>query len=128
MEARYSAGLLLVEIDSGQLEFHGGAALQREKQIQHRVGVFAAGKADHNVVARFYHLVVFNRLANVFSQPFLEFAQGYAHCLILIFLKKAHMITAAGNKIEFALDRLQKIATMRTSPRRSSSVGRAPHL
>ena len=45
---RREPGLLLVEIDGDELEAHGGLALQREQHVEQRVGILAAGQADHD--------------------------------------------------------------------------------
>ena len=43
--------LLLVEVDGEQLEAHRRAALQRQQQVEQRVGVLAARQAHHDAVA-----------------------------------------------------------------------------
>jgi tRNA 2-thiocytidine biosynthesis protein TtcA len=43
-------GLLLVEVHGGELEAHGGGALQRQEHVEQRVRVLAAGQADHHAV------------------------------------------------------------------------------
>jgi hypothetical protein len=56
--------LLLIEIDRDQFELHRRTALQRQQDIQQRVGVFAAGQAHHDPITLGDHLKIFNRLTH----------------------------------------------------------------
>ena len=69
---RRKPGLLLVEIDGDELEGHRGLALQREQHVEQRVGILAAGQADHHDVAVLDHPVVADRLADEAAELGLE--------------------------------------------------------
>ena len=69
---RREAGLLLVEIDGDELEAHRRLALQAQQHVEQRVGVLAAGQADHDDVAVVDHPVVADGLADEAAQLGLE--------------------------------------------------------
>ena len=50
--------LLLVEVDGHELEAHRRGTLQRQQQVEQRVGVLAAGQAHHDQVAVLDHRIV----------------------------------------------------------------------
>ncbi len=66
------ARLLLVKVDGEQLEADGCDPLQVAQGFQHGVAVGAAGHADHDAVALFYHAEVDDGLAGLATQVLLE--------------------------------------------------------
>ena len=69
------ARLLLVEVYGDQVEGHRGTALQRAQDIQHGVGVLAAGQADHDPVTLADHGEIDDCLAHLPAQAFLQFVE-----------------------------------------------------
>jgi hypothetical protein len=67
-DLRRKARLLLVEIDRDQREVHRRRGLQLQQQLQHRVGILAAGQAHHHAVAGRDHRVILDRLAHRAAQ------------------------------------------------------------
>ena len=67
------AGLLLVKVHGHQFEIDRRRSLQLAQNIQQRVAVLAAGKADHDFVAVFNHLEIVDRIAHRVTQAFVQF-------------------------------------------------------
>ena len=67
-------GLLLIEIDSKDLELYRSPALHIEQQIEHRIAVLSTRKTDHDLVAVFDHSKVADRPAHFLEQ--LSFGLG----------------------------------------------------
>ncbi len=76
-------GLLLIEIDGDEIELHGGAALQRQQDVEQCVRVLATGQTHHDAIAVGDHPVVVDGFADVAAQlrlqP-LEGARGFDRC------------------------------------------------
>ena len=73
---RRKARLLLVEVDRHELEAHRRRALQRQQDVEQRVGVLAAREADHDLVAVLDHAIVADRLADQAAQLRLQLAEA----------------------------------------------------
>jgi hypothetical protein len=58
-----------------ELEAHRRTALQRAQDVQHRVGILAAGHADHDAITVTDHGVVDDRLSHLASQAFLQLVE-----------------------------------------------------
>ena len=57
--------LLLIQIDSHQLEIDWGSRLQVPQQREHGIGVFPARQTHHNAVTRLNHVEIGNGLAHL---------------------------------------------------------------
>ena len=71
-DVRWKAGLLLVQVDGDQAEVDGRALLQLEQNVEHGVAVFAAGDADHDLVAFLDHVEVHDGAADFAAQALFE--------------------------------------------------------
>ena len=67
------ARLLLVKVHGHQLEINRRGCLQLAQNVQQRIAVLAAGKADHDFVAVFNHLEIVDRIAHRVAQAFVQF-------------------------------------------------------
>jgi len=59
------ARVTLVEVDGDELEAHRRAPLQQAQEVEHRVGVLAAGHRHHDAVACFDELPIVNGAAHL---------------------------------------------------------------
>src|SRR5690606_26458924 len=67
--------LLLIHIHRHQLKTHRRCLLQTQQNIQHRVGILAAGEAHHHLVAVLNHVVIGYGTAHETAQPLLQFVE-----------------------------------------------------
>ncbi|MNS35225.1 hypothetical protein D3C72_673750 [compost metagenome] len=74
--------LLLVHVHRDDLELDRCNLLQVQQHIEHGVAVFAAGQADHDLVAIFNHVEIGDRFAGQTAQSLLQF--------VLVDRKSAH--------------------------------------
>ena len=90
--------------------------LQVAQDVQERVAVFAAGEADHNLVARLDHIEIVNRIAHRVAQAFVQFIVfqfGFAfvgHGRVLCAKSRNYIATAAAkhsHRLQSALCRFQ---------------------
>ena len=84
-------GLFLIQVHGNEVKIDRGTFLEIHQNIQHRIGVFAPRQADHDAVALFNHVVVFNGLAHVAAQPLLQLVSfGF-----LLFREFSHVYAGA---------------------------------
>ena len=69
------AGLLLVQVHRHQLEIHRRGVLQIAQNLQHGVGILAAGQAHHHLVAVLDHVEVGDRPAGLAAQLLLQLVE-----------------------------------------------------
>ena len=94
------AGLLLVEVDCDDLEGHRRPCAQREQQVEQGIAVFAARDADHDLVARFDHRKVGDRLADLTAQTLVQLV-----ALALDFVDRAHQAVSRNLKTSMPTER-----------------------
>jgi len=75
-------GLFLVHVDRHDLELDRRDLLQVQQHVEHGVAVFAAGEADHDLVAVLDHVEIGDRFTGQATQAFLQF--------VLVDCKSAH--------------------------------------
>ncbi|CAI8966961.1 hypothetical protein EMIT0357P_60245 [Pseudomonas marginalis] len=76
------ARLFLVHIDRNDVELDRCDLLQVQQHVEHGVAVFAAGEADHDLVAVLDHVEIGDCLTGQAAQAFLQF--------VLVDRKSAH--------------------------------------